>query len=66
MISMASVQSHNHSQAGGGFDFADDELGPKITKHLKRQCNELLAKVDNYTILQEYNITLPEKEVKTK
>ena len=61
MISLASVQSNNHSQAGGGFDFGDNEVGPKISKHVKRQHSELLAKVDNYTILQEYSINLPEK-----
>jgi hypothetical protein len=36
MISLASAASGKNSQAGGGFDFNDDELGTKITKSLKK------------------------------
>jgi hypothetical protein len=62
MISFTSVASAQHSQAGGGFDFDERDLGTaKISKHLKRMQNELLQEVDNYTLLLDYNIQLPDR-----
>jgi hypothetical protein len=46
---------------GGGFDFDDDELGSNITNNIKKRQNLLLRKIDNFAILREYGINIPEK-----
>jgi hypothetical protein len=46
----------------GGFQFCDDELGPKVPKSVKTKQNELLKEIDNLAFLKEYGIFLPEKD----
>lgn len=36
-------------------------MGSRITKQLKRQQTRLLKEIDNYAILLEYNVVIPEK-----